>query len=912
VGLQVKKSIGGCLIVLLLFGCGGSGGDSEEAENRTPSVSAGADQTVYIIDSEPQTITLSGTSSDSDGTIVSHLWESSDGNASLSGADTSTATFIADATAQTYTFTYTVTDDDGASASDEVSITVINNSAPTVDAGTDQTVLIEDSETQTITLSGTSDYEYATIVSHQWECTNGDVSLIGANTSSATFTVDATNQTYTFTYTVTYDDGASASDEVSVTVINSNPPTVDAGTDQSLSINASQTLTVTLSGTASDSDGTIESYQWEQTEGTTVTLTGANSATATFTAEATAQTYTFRLTVTDNDGVQSSDGVSVVVTLNESPTAEATADDGIDEPITLAASGSQTITLSGTATDSDGTIATHQWEQTDGTTVTLTGADSATAAFTVSGTTDAYTFTYTVTDDGGAQASDTVTVYVTRIMYSDDFANANNWTDIDDTGNGVNWGVVNGQLRQTSYDVGRFGSDTTTYQLGTYALLGASNITSNSYRISVDITPLTNGTGYSQGNDVGIMFRYLDANNYYRVAMNAKFGYTRFEKYSGGSFETLAVNAIGYVEDQQLTMQAEVNGSTIIVWIDDDPIFAVVDDAPITSGTVALYCQDNAQFDNVVITEATLQPTVAIATPLAYSVALTEDDGNSLSVEAVALNMPSGGSVGFTLNNNAEVAVSTADSDGYYTTQYTGVANGNHAITAVLRDAEGQSVASATNDTVGVGGNYYIAIGDSITNGEGDEDDSNNWTERIVANRGYEAPLADLLTDATGRPQIVFNEGIPGDESGDLENRIDSILERHPGANRVLMMIGTNDSDGNAATIAAYQGHISNIATAIVDRGKDLWIAYPLPTYTDSPPTTLDGTRNGNIEDFIVDINTVVAGNSNISVGPDFYDSEFRIDNNLAVAAYFSDNLHPNDAGYGEMATKWNDTLPLP
>ena len=86
----------------------------------------------------------------------------------------------------------------------------------------------------------------------------------------------------------------------------------------------------------------------------------------------------------------------------------------------------------------------------------------------------------------------------------------------------------------------------------------------------------------------------------------------------------------------------------------------MVDDDPITSGTVALYCQDNAQFDNVMITEATLQPTVAIATPLTYSVALTEDDGNSLSVEAVALNMPSGGSVGFTLNDNAEVAVSSS------------------------------------------------------------------------------------------------------------------------------------------------------------------------------------------------------------------------------------------------------------
>ncbi len=65
----------------------------------------------------------------------------------------------------------------------------------------------------------------------------------------------------------------------------------------------------------------------------------------------------------------------------------------------------------------------------------------------------------------------------------------------------------------------------------------------------------------------------------------------------------------------------------------------------------------------------------------------------------------------------------------------------------------------------------------------------------MVAIQGYQARLADALTTTTGLPQIVFNEGILGDTASDLNGRIDSILDRHPGANKVLMMIGTNDSN---------------------------------------------------------------------------------------------------------------------
>ncbi len=85
-----------------------------------------------------------------------------------------------------------------------------------------------------------------------------------------------------------------------------------AGNNQS----ASEGDTVTLDGSgSSDSDGTVESYHWEQTGGTTVTLTGANSATASFTVPngTAGETLTFKLTVTDNDSLTSTDTIDVIV-----------------------------------------------------------------------------------------------------------------------------------------------------------------------------------------------------------------------------------------------------------------------------------------------------------------------------------------------------------------------------------------------------------------------------------------------------------------------------------------------------------------------------------------------------------------------------------------------------------------------
>ncbi len=183
------------------------------------------------------------------------------------------------------------------------------------------------------------------------------------------------------------------------------PPTANAGTDQSVEPGAA----VTLAGAGSDADGTVASYAWSQRSGAAVTLSGADQASATFTAPAltTTSALVFRLTVTDDSGASASDDVTVEVAVNQAPTANAGADQTVQE--------GSVVTLVGAGNDADGTIQTFAWTQTAGPTVTLSGANQANASFTAPAANVAplLQFSLVVTDDdGAASAADTVDVNV--------------------------------------------------------------------------------------------------------------------------------------------------------------------------------------------------------------------------------------------------------------------------------------------------------------------------------------------------------------------------------------------------------------------------------------------------------------------------------------------------------------------
>jgi len=186
-------------------------------------------------------------------------------------------------------------------------------------------------------------------------------------------------------------------------------PTVSAGANQTIIL---PTNRATLTGTASDADGTIVSYKWSKVSGP---YGGGTSATTrTTTAKSLiAGTYVYNLKVTDNKGATANSTVSITVkpagstttpTPNQAPTVSA----GSAQTITLP---TNSVTLRGTASDADGTIASYRWTKVSGPTGGTTSATSATT--TVTGmTAGSYVYNLKVTDNAGATANSNVNITV--------------------------------------------------------------------------------------------------------------------------------------------------------------------------------------------------------------------------------------------------------------------------------------------------------------------------------------------------------------------------------------------------------------------------------------------------------------------------------------------------------------------
>jgi len=143
--------------------------------------------------------------------------------------------------------------------------------------------------------------------------------------------------------------------------------------------------------TSSDPDGPLVAWTWTFGDGATATGPSVSHA------YAHAGTYVATLTVTDGDGLAASDTATVSVA-NRAPAANA----GADRTVMPGAA----VAFAGAGADLDGTIAAYAWSFGDG------GVASGASASHVFATAGTYTVRLTVTDDGGAQGSDTALVTV--------------------------------------------------------------------------------------------------------------------------------------------------------------------------------------------------------------------------------------------------------------------------------------------------------------------------------------------------------------------------------------------------------------------------------------------------------------------------------------------------------------------
>lgn len=177
-----------------------------------------------------------------------------------------------------------------------------------------------------------------------------------------------------------------------------NPPTANAGQDKALTLPSNS---LTLEGSATDSDGEINQYQWEKVSGPTVDMDGIKTK-ALKLKNLKEGDYSFRLTATDNKGATGSDEVKVKVHPEEKKNKAPVADAGSDKSVQLPQA---ELLLSGNASDEDGNITKFKWEKTSGPSVALSGENTANVKLKElqEGT---YIFRFTVTDNDGAGDSD--------------------------------------------------------------------------------------------------------------------------------------------------------------------------------------------------------------------------------------------------------------------------------------------------------------------------------------------------------------------------------------------------------------------------------------------------------------------------------------------------------------------------
>ena len=207
----------------------------------------------------PLTVSFdAGASDDTDGTIVSYEWDYGDGTTGT--GEMASRDYDA---AGSYTVTLMVTDDLGATGSATYPLTFTGNQAPTASftyatTSTDAPFTVDFD-------AGASDDIDRSIVSFDWDYGDSTTATLAVTTTGP-----IPNQTPTASFTATPGSG--------------NVP-----------------LFVAFDASASsDSDGTIDVYDWEFDDGTTATGASVNHSFVN------PGTYAVNLTITDNDGATDS------------------------------------------------------------------------------------------------------------------------------------------------------------------------------------------------------------------------------------------------------------------------------------------------------------------------------------------------------------------------------------------------------------------------------------------------------------------------------------------------------------------------------------------------------------------------------------------------------------------------------
>jgi lysophospholipase L1-like esterase len=252
-----------------------------------------------------------------------------------------------------------------------------------------------------------------------------------------------------------------------------------------------------------------------------------------------------------------------------------------------------------------------------------------------------------------------------------------------------------------------------------------------------------------------------------------------------------------------------------------------------------------------------------------------------------------------------------------YEVNFIGLAQSEHVVDAFVIDSLGTPVAGiATHDQaiqVGIG-DYLVAMGDSITEGFGDNIPSDDTSQDgRNSNAGYPPILNDLLTATINRPHNVVNEGIGGAKSSGGVSLISTLLQEHPDAQRFLILYGMNDANGITPVPSGlglqpgdpgYPGSFKHNTQQIIDAINNAGKVAILAKVPVAVPLT--GQRNQAIEQYNLVIDELVANPANNIPGPP---PDFHTYFETHYPTEYFDSIHPNGIGYQSMADLWIQVL---
>ena len=291
-----------------------------------------------------------------------------------------------------------------------ITVGASTNQPPTANAGTNQTIQLPSSST---TLTGSGSDPDGSVSSYAWTQVSGPSnSTIASPNSTSTAVSGLVQGIYVYRLSVTDNSGAVSTASVQVTVngatVANQTPVANAGADISITQPASST---SLNGSASvDPDGSITNYAWTKISGPTQYSIANTSSPSTVVNSLVPGTYSFQLKVTDNGGATALDTVVVTVIAaapaNQSPVANA----GADMTVTLP---TNVVNLDGSgSSDPDGTITSYAWTKVSGPSQFTLASPSGSGTSVSNLVQGVYQFRLTVTDNGGATATDLVKITV--------------------------------------------------------------------------------------------------------------------------------------------------------------------------------------------------------------------------------------------------------------------------------------------------------------------------------------------------------------------------------------------------------------------------------------------------------------------------------------------------------------------